>query len=88
MMTQVRRYFSEIKPMDTASWMCVCVDIFIYILPYISVKSHTLADDTQSGAFGPVAKETKIKNLRLYPCVIYGFYSYVILFSFIIVSTP
>lgn len=28
----------------------------------------TLADDAEAGAYGPVAREAKIKNLRTYPC--------------------
>jgi len=27
----------------------------------------TLVDDMEAGAFGPVAREAKIKNLRVYP---------------------
>ena len=32
----------------------------------VSVKMQTLADDTEAGAFGPKARNTKIKNLTAY----------------------
>lgn len=34
---------------------------------YVSEGTLTLADDAEAGAFGPVAREAKIKNLRAYP---------------------
>lgn len=34
------------------------------------VREQTLVvDDKQAGAFGPGARDTKIKNLRMYPFV-------------------
>lgn len=33
---------------------------------FVSVKMQTLADDTEAGAFGPKARDTKIKNLTAY----------------------
>ena len=36
----------------------------------ISDKSMTLKDDTEVGAFGPIARDRKINNLRAYPFII------------------
>ncbi len=33
----------------------------------ILVKSATVTDDTITGAFGPAARDIRIKNLRAYP---------------------
>ena len=49
-------------------FFCPCHTFFLnsFVLFY-SVKSQTLTDNSSTSAFGPVAREMKIKNLKLYP---------------------
>ena len=48
---------------------CLTFNLVVGCCCCFSEGTLTLVDDEEAGAFGPVARETKIKNLRAYPLV-------------------